>query len=85
MLFAVVCDNRPPYHEEAATEAVFHELFWNYAFAKSTVERADRRFDWFIQGSESQTNRRLEQAPRSSRIEPLLIPYFSSGTTSCIL
>lgn len=38
---------------EPDTEAVFHELFWNYALAKSTVERADPRFIWFIQGSEN--------------------------------
>ncbi len=38
---------------EPATEAMLRELFWNYAFAKSTVERADDRFVWFIQGSEN--------------------------------
>ncbi len=38
---------------EPATEMVFHELFWNYALAKSTVDRANQKFIWFIQGSEN--------------------------------
>jgi hypothetical protein len=38
---------------EPATESVFHELFWNYALAKSTVDRANQKFIWFIQGSEN--------------------------------
>ncbi len=35
------------------TEHLMHELLWNYAFSKSTVERADLRYVWFIQGSEN--------------------------------
>ena len=35
------------------TERLMHELLWNYAFSKSTVERADPRYVWFIQGSEN--------------------------------
>ena len=35
------------------TERLMHELLWNYAFSKSTVQRADPRYVWFIQGSEN--------------------------------
>lgn len=38
---------------EPETERHIHELFWNYAWAKSTVDRADLRYVWFIQGSEN--------------------------------
>ncbi len=38
---------------EPQTERLFHELFWNYAWTKSTVDRADLRYVWFIQGSEN--------------------------------
>jgi hypothetical protein len=38
---------------EPETERLMHELFWNYAFSKSTVDRAHPRYLWFIQGSEN--------------------------------
>ena len=38
---------------ERETETLIHKLLWNYAFSKSTVERADLQYVWFIQGSEN--------------------------------
>ena len=38
---------------EPETEATFHELFWNYALAKSTLDRTHERYTWFVQGSEN--------------------------------
>lgn len=38
---------------EPETERLMHELLWNYAFSKSTVNRAEPRYVWFIQGSEN--------------------------------
>ena len=46
-------DGQLPGRLEPETERLFHELFWNYAWSKSTVDRAGLRYVWFIQGSEN--------------------------------
>ena len=46
-------NGRFPDRLEPETERLMHELLWNYAFSKSTVDRADLRYVWFIQGSEN--------------------------------
>lgn len=38
---------------EPDVEKKFHELFWNYGAAKSSVERAQLEHIWWIQGSEN--------------------------------
>lgn len=38
---------------DGETESLFHRLMWNFAFSKSTVDRADLQYVWFIQGSEN--------------------------------
>lgn len=38
---------------EVATQARIESLFWNYASAKSTIERARPEYVWLLQGSEN--------------------------------
>jgi len=42
-----------PNRLDLENERLIRKLLWNYAFSKSTVERADPRHVWFIQGSEN--------------------------------